>query len=318
MAFLFLERTDFMNYKPTLEDYEKVGVKPLIPLKPGYVIKGTNDKVFKNLVNDSHTRRYLAKLISLSTGIDYDYLINNMKLSSNNTLEGSVFEHFNEQDVIVTLHDMRIDIEMSIDNKDYNILKNQTTAFKLAGNTYKTGDKYNITHIFYQVCIENYDLYHNDLLITEVNLVDVSSGNYEIVNNFYKEFHINLNNISDECYNNLSERDKYFKLLTLDKKDDLKLLSKGDEIMEDAANKIVDLSNDPGFISELEKQQIHEYAMEYALEKAEERGFDEGKKIAINERNIEIARNSLVKGIDINTISAITGLSVEEINNLSA
>ena len=106
---------------------------------------------------------------------------------------------------------------------DYNILKNQTTAFKLAGNTYKTGDKYNKTHIFYQVCIENYDLYHNDLLITEVNLVDVSSGNYEIVNNFYKEFHINLNNISDECYNNLSERDKYFKLLTLDKKDDLKL-----------------------------------------------------------------------------------------------
>lgn len=47
MTFLFLERTDFMNYKPTLEDYEKVGVKPLIPLKPGYVIKGTNDKVLR-------------------------------------------------------------------------------------------------------------------------------------------------------------------------------------------------------------------------------------------------------------------------------
>ena len=158
---------------PTREDFERVGMKKIFPLEPGYVVEGTNDKVFNNLANDIHTRRYLAKLISLSTGIDYDYLINNMKLSSNNTQEESVFEHFNEQDVIVTLHDMRIVIEMSINNRDYNILKNQSTAFKLAGNTYKSGEKYDKTYIFYQVCIENYNLYHNDLLITEVNLVDV-------------------------------------------------------------------------------------------------------------------------------------------------
>ena len=301
-----------IDFKPTLEDYRRIGVEPLVPLKPGYVIKGTNDKVFKNLANDIHTRRYLAKLISLSTGIDYDYLINNMKLSSNNTQEGSVFEHFNEQDVIVTLHDMRIDIEMSINNRNYNILKNQSTAFKLAGNTYKSGEKYDKTYIFYQVCIENYNLYHNDLLITEVNLVDVSSGDYEIVNNFYKEFHINLNNLSNECYNKLDEMDKYFKLLTLDKKDDLELLSRGDEIMEEAANKIVDLSNDPGFISELEKQQIHEYAIEYALEKAEERG----KEIATKKSKVEIAKNLLKQNISIDIISTSTGLSIEEINSI--
>lgn len=205
-----------IDYKPTKEDYERVGIEPTLPLKPGYVVRGTNDKVFKNLANDVHTRRYFAKLISLVTGIDYDYLVHNMKLSSNNTQEGSVFEHFNEQDVIVTLDNMRINVEMSINNKDENIIKNQTTAFKLAGNSYKSGVGYKNTHIFYQICIENYDLYHNDLLVTEVNLVDVSSGNYEVVNNFYKEFHVNLNNLSDECYND-DERNKYFKLLTLNK-----------------------------------------------------------------------------------------------------
>ena len=256
-----------IDYKPTKEDYERVGIEPTLPLKPGYVVRGTNDKVFKNLANDVHTRRYFAKLISLVTGIDYDYLVHNMKLSSNNTQEGSVFEHFNEQDVIVTLDNMRINVEMSINNKDENIIKNQTTAFKLAGNSYKSGVGYKNTHIFYQICIENYDLYHNDLLVTEVNLVDVSSGNYEVVNNFYKEFHVNLNNLSDECYND-DERNKYFKLLTLNKQSDLKLLSKGDDIMEDAANKIVSLSSDPNFISELERQQIQEYARNYALEKS--------------------------------------------------
>ena len=308
-----------IDYKPTKQDYERVGIEPTLPLKPGYVVRGTNDKVFKNLANDVHTRRYFAKLISLVTGIDYNYLVDNMKLTSNSTQEGSVFEHFNEQDVIVTLDNMRINVEMSIDNKDENIIKNQTTAFKLAGNSYKSGVRYTSTHIFYQICIENYDLYHNNLLVTEVNLVDVSSGKYEVVNNFYKEFHVNLNNLSDECYNG-DERNKYFKLLTLNKQSDLKLLSKGDDIMEDAANKIVSLSSDPNFISELERQQIQEYARNYALEKAEERGkqtgIDEGKKVGINERNIAIAINLLSENVDINIISKSTGLSVEEIEKL--
>ena len=297
---------------PTKEEYERVGMKRIFPLKPGYVIEGTNDKVFKNLANDIHTRRYLAKLISLATGIDYDYLIKNMKLSSNNTQEGNIYEHFNEQDVIVTLHDMKIDIEMSIDNKTENIIKNQTTAFKLAGNVYKSGDKYSKTYIFYQICIENYNLFHNDLLVTEVNLVDVSSGNYEIVNKNYKEFHVNLKNLPDGCYNNLSERDKYFKLLTLNRINDLKVLSKGDEIMEEAVNKIVDLSNDSEFISQLERQQIEEYARGIALEEAK----NEGKKLGINERNIEIAKKMLDKKSDIGFISECTGLSIEEIEKL--
>ena len=293
---------------PTKDDFERVGMKKIFPLKPGYVIEGTNDKVFKNLANDIHTRRYLAKLISLSTGIDYDYLLKNMKLSSNNTQEGNIYEHFNEQDVIVTLHDMRIDIEMSIDNKTENIIKNQTTAFKLAGNVYKSGD------IFYQICIENYNLFHNDLLVTEVNLVDVSSGNYEIVNKNYKEFHVNLKNLPDGCYNNLSERDKYFKLLTLNRINDLKVLSKGDEIMEEAVNKIVDLSNDSEFISQLERQQIEEYgiALEEAKNEGKQLGIDEGEKL----KQIEIAKKMLEDNVDIDFISKYSGLSINEINGL--
>ena len=100
--------------------------------------------------------------------------------------------------------------------------------------------------------------------------------------------------------------------MTLNKKSDLELLSKGDEIMKEAADKIVSLSSDPGFISELEKQHILEYAKAVALEKAEDRG----KEIGINQRNIEIARKSLEQNIDISTISIITGLSIEEINRI--
>ena len=43
----------------------------------------------------------------------------------------------------------------------------------------------------------------------------------------------------------------------------------------------------------------------------------EGKTKDILERNIEITKNMLVKGIDVSFISEVTGLRIEKINNLS-
>ncbi len=45
-----------------------------------------------------------------------------------------------------------------------------------------------------------------------------------------------------------------------------------------------------------------------ALENAEEKGIEKGK--------IEVARKSLEAGLDINTISSITGLDISEIEKL--
>ena len=33
----------------------------ILPLKPGYVVSGTNDKVFNNFANDANTRKYFVK-----------------------------------------------------------------------------------------------------------------------------------------------------------------------------------------------------------------------------------------------------------------
>ena len=82
--------------------------------------------------------------------------------------------------------------------------------------------------------------------------------------------------------------------------------------MEEAVNKIVDLSNDSEFISQLERQQIEEYARGVALEEIKEEAEEKGKQ---NEK-IEIAKNLLKENVDINIISTSTGLSNEEIKKL--
>ena len=47
-------------------------------------------------------------------------------------------------------------------------------------------------------------------------------------------------------------------------------------------------------------------------QEARKEGLEQGR----NEREIEIAKNALDKGLDLSTVSAITGLSEEEIQKL--
>ena len=82
--------------------------------------------------------------------------------------------------------------------------------------------------------------------------------------------------------------------------------------MEEAANKIVDLSNNSEFISQLEKQQIEEYAREIALEQAKE----ESKQIGVDEEKIEIAKKMLEDNVDVGLISKYSGLTIDTINKL--
>lgn len=51
-----------------------------------------------------------------------------------------------------------------------------------------------------------------------------------------------------------------------------------------------------------------------ALKKSREKGREEGR----DQKSIEVARNALIEGFDVITISKITGLSIEDIENLKS
>ncbi len=74
----------------------------------------------------------------------------------------------------------------------------------------------------------------------------------------------------------------------------------------------------------LMREQDERGRIELAIEKAEkkglerglERGLEKGIQIGIQNREIEIVKNALRKGLSISDISELTGLSAEEINKL--
>lgn len=199
---------------------EKKGFKSKYPPKEGYVVPLTDDRMFRMFCRDKNNRCFVAKLISLVTLIDYDLLVDRMVIVDSNIPEDNVVLHYNEQDIVVSIDNTTINLEMS-NNLRTNKRKNEKTAFKYAGNQYKVGSSYeDEVYIFYQICIENYDLFKNDYLINEVKMTNVTSGKYEVETDEFKKFHINLKLIDKSCYNN-SEINKFFKFFILEKEEEL-------------------------------------------------------------------------------------------------
>lgn len=73
------------------------------------------------------------------------------------------------------------------------------------------------------------------------------------------------------------------------------------------------LNNDSILMSLLEEQELNDYCQRAAMVEQKQLGFDEGEK----KKQIEIAKNMLSKGTEINFISECTGLTKEELEHLN-
>ena len=295
--------------------------KKKLILEKGKVVPLTNDLVFKNVVKNVVNRDFLAKIINLVTEIDYDYLLQNMIVIDADIPDSSIYLHHNEQDVVVTIDNKMINIEMSID-KYKNKRKNEITAHKFAASMHKKGSDYRKKFIFYQIAIEKYNVFDNKELITEVGLTDLKSGKLET--DEFKKYHVNLNNIPNKCYNELNERERYFKLFSIEKIEELEKISVGDNIMKKVTETVKSLSSNPFFMTELERKQLDDYCTAIGQKEREEdlkKEITEQVTKQVKEETeklskIELAKKSLQENLDINLISRITGLTKEEIEKL--
>ena len=113
-------------------------------------------------------------------------------------------------------------------------------------------------------------------------------------------------------------------MLKLRKREELLEVSKGDKDMSEVYKKLDDLSKDKYYALLYDEEEKKAYEnkciLEDAIEDAKENGYssgynsgyDSGKSDSIS----NIAKNMLKKNMSIEDISDVTGLTLEEINNL--
>ena len=86
--------------------------------------------------------------------------------------------------------------------------------------------------------------------------------------------------------------------------------------MDKAIDTIEILNADEAFLKIIESENRKERDYKANLIASERKGLEKGLAKGENKKAIEVAKNLLANNVDVNIISASTGLSVTEINKL--
>jgi len=142
---------------------------------------------------------------------------------------------------------------------------------------------------------------------------------------FHKKmgFHvIELPKLPPELKDNV-ENDKVFlwaKFISSEKKEDFDMVAQKDPYIDSAYQQLQIISQDKQKRLEYEARQKAILDYNQYMYEAEQRGREQGEKVGREqgekEKGIQIAKNLLSLGLDVNTIMTATGLSLQDIETL--
>lgn len=269
-------------------------------------IKYLNDTVIKKaLAKDNPSiRKYIARLISDTTGISYEALENNLELvypevSVNKNLVNS------EVDLVFKHECVYFNIEVNYGRSKTLRNKNFTYTLQLALRDIKSAKEYRKMHRVNQININAFDPYGYGELTYE--LVMMEKKYHFIHNEQIKIYDINLEYFKKIPYNEI-EREKLLKdlaLFVVEEESILSNLYKGDKVMEETKKEM------DNYLKEFDS--ILFYDKEDLQRQIEEEMREEGER----KSKLEIAKSLLVMGVNtIEQIAEATGLSMEEVKEL--
>ena len=177
-------------------------------------------------------------------------------------------------------------------------------------NQFRRGKDYQNAKKITSVNIIKTNFYEsNDSVINGFSLID--KFDYQITHSTCLEMYlIKLDKIKNIVYNQDKEKRfvRWIRMINAKDMNELKNITKEDEVMENAVRLMEDFLNDEELQDEFDKITDIEY---YAEEKGRKAGIEEG-----HQKLLQTAKNLLMMNMSITDITKATGLSKEEIENV--
>jgi len=258
-----------------------------------------SDTTFKYLYKNEKTREWLNYIIKEKFNLD----LNGFTLKDNELNTGNNIKDY-RLDLVLEKDDSVIIIEMNKDYYDFLQIKNYGYLYRTAGLRFMTGESYSrkLTKLILFNDFKN----PNDPMNKTGNYM-LMDPNSKLVIEDIESFEIYLPNFKKMCYDN-NEVDVSLSLFSASSYEEMR--------------KITNNPKDIMIIEELEKMAMEEdwvyaYDHEIVRKKTENSIRKESYEKGIEERNIEIAKSMLDKNMELDLISELTGLSIEEIESLN-
>lgn len=276
------------------------------------------DRPFKEIMlkkeNEDLLKWFLEDILKIS--------INSIAVNTIEMNAGNIHVRRKYADIMLKTDVGKIEIEVNACMEPYVYPRNMAYICNIYTNHTLVGESYNENVPIIQI---NFSYGMSDKEKMRVYKLQDKTGKvfvenfqiYEINMEYYKKIWHNGNKKEIEA-------NKYYIMLDLEK-DDLKKLSEEDKVVEKYMDELEKVNENPEFrafmtVEEDERkifnsrlEEAERQGMERGMERGIERGLEQGRK----ESSLQIAKNMLSKGIDINTIIACTGLRQEDLENLN-
>ena len=280
-------------------------------IKNGEVIPGTTDTMFKIVMISC--KSYLTFLISEFININESDLVKKIIIQNNELPLSNVKERKKISDFIAKVDKSLINFEMNSEYFDGLLIRNQAYLGKIEGESLNVSEDYSNMQRFLQVNFNDFIHFKSDSPILEFVYTDKVNGEIETEN--LKKYHISLPKLEKKYYNGdkLSKLEKALLILKLDKIKDLEEISKGDDDLMEAVERIKDATFDINTIglydAELDRKWKEEAKIAYYNKLARKDGREEGRE----EEQSSIITNMLNNGITPIKITEMTGIPLEKV-----
>ena len=268
-----------------------------------------NDRAFKEVFLKPDNSDLLKALLEFILKIKIDKL----EIKKTELLSGNVNIKDKRVDAIVHTGNKKIEIEINSQNKDY--LHTRSTAYicNIYQSNANVGDTYNEDTDIIQVNL-TWGLGRNN---DEMKIYKIMNKKGELYVKNFIIYEINMDYYDKIWYSKNEEeikKNQYMIMLDLDKKE-LKNMPK-DKIVDKYITNVTIVNDNPEFQKYMSEEEDKKKIQNSLLSEARENGINDGISKGASQEKVNIAKNMLNKSISIEDISDITGLSVEEIENI--
>ena len=282
-------------------------------IKKGQKISILSDTMLKAMFQNENRIKYSAKFLSYFIDVEYEDILNNICLAKNELDKNNENDKGERCDYVALLSDTSLNIEVN-NNSSLEVLeRNMEYAHRLYSKKIRRGEEnYQYTQVI-QFNLNNFAFKGNDKI---VDIYTVTNDDNIGLSNKLIFVQIYVPNLRKKWYTkgmkSLSEEEKYILALVemdLDKLNDLG----GENIMDEYVKEAEEVSFEGGVGEAYDKEwALRDQGYRDGLSQGKAEGFSQGKI----ENKKEIAKNMLSKAMEVELISEITGLSIEEIKNL--
>lgn len=265
-----------------------------------------NDVVFKELFSKKGNEIFLQDFLSGLLNID----IQRIEIQKDSSLSKNVVsEKYGILDIKATLNDdTTVDIEMQVTDYGNMIERALYYSSKLISSQLKSGNDYIQLKPVIVICILNFDIFPFEEYITETVTVSKKHLDYEIIKH-QKFYFIELSKFRNNNYDLKEKTNQWLTFIDGMNKKGVEFAMSKNNVIKKAKEELDYLTGNERLqrLAELREKALKDRNSLYNY--GHRTGVDEGMK----KEKIDIAKTMIKEKFDINIISKITGLTIEEI-----